>query len=97
MGHLPMTELASNPLKGDKVAGIMASARDGMAAIEHQQRRVERLLQMPPPAVAQDPVAAQLVAAADAFVVVPGSRLDDGLDLSTLTEVQIWIGYRFLR
>jgi len=45
-----------------------------MAAIEHQQRRVERLLQMPPPAVAQDPVAAQLVAAADAFVVVPGSR-----------------------
>lgn len=57
--------------------GAEALQCDGMAAIEHQQRRVERLLQMPPPAVAQDPVAAQLVAAADAFVVVPGSRLDE--------------------
>ncbi|WP_298012023.1 amylo-alpha-1,6-glucosidase [uncultured Aquabacterium sp.] len=52
---------------------------DGMAAVEHQQRRVERLLQMAPPAVVLDPVAAQLTAAADAFIVVPGSRLEEAL------------------
>jgi hypothetical protein len=30
-------------------------------------------------------------------VTLPGSRLNAGLDLSGLTEVQVWIGYRFLR
>ncbi|WP_294637678.1 amylo-alpha-1,6-glucosidase [uncultured Aquabacterium sp.] len=50
---------------------------DGLSAVEHQQRRVERLLQMAPPEVVQDPFSAQLVAAADAFVVVPGSRLEE--------------------
>jgi hypothetical protein len=30
-------------------------------------------------------------------VSVPGSRLNSNLDLSGLTEIQVWIGYRFLR
>lgn len=30
-------------------------------------------------------------------VSVPGSRLNSELDLSGLTEIQVWIGYRFLR
>ena len=30
-------------------------------------------------------------------VSIPGSRLNADLDLSGLTEIQVWIGYRFLR
>ncbi len=30
-------------------------------------------------------------------VSIPGSRLNSELDLSGLTEIQVWIGYRFLR
>ncbi len=30
-------------------------------------------------------------------ISLPGSRLNADLDLSGLTEIQVWIGYRFLR
>ena len=33
----------------------------------------------------------------DEEVTLPGSRLNADLDLSGLTQIQVWIGYRFLR
>ncbi|MGE5867029.1 MAG: amylo-alpha-1,6-glucosidase [Rhizobacter sp.] len=51
---------------------------DGPAAIEDERRRVEGLVALAPPA-ARHGVAARLVAAADQFIVVPGSRLDETL------------------
>jgi predicted glycogen debranching enzyme len=51
---------------------------DGRAAIDSERTRVERLLAMAPPA-ARSGFAAQLVAAADQFIVLPGSRLEETL------------------
>lgn len=51
---------------------------DGPSAIEDERRRVEGLIALAPPAARQG-VAARLVAAADQFIVVPGSRLDETL------------------
>ena len=51
---------------------------DGAEAIARERSRVERLLSLAPP-TAQQGFAAQLVAAADQFIVLPGSRLEESL------------------
>ncbi|MFT3856655.1 MAG: amylo-alpha-1,6-glucosidase [Aquabacterium sp.] len=51
---------------------------DGAVAIDNERRRVERLISLAPEPARQG-FAAQLVAAADPFIVVPGSRLEETL------------------
>jgi predicted glycogen debranching enzyme len=58
--------------------GWEALALDGDAAVRREEARVARLVAMAPVA-ARSGTAAQLVAAADQFVVLPGSRLEETL------------------
>lgn len=58
--------------------GREALDTDGGMAIEHERRRVERMLSMAPEA-ARHGFAAQLATAADQFIVLPGSRLEETL------------------
>jgi predicted glycogen debranching enzyme len=58
--------------------GWEALDRDGDAAVEAERLRVERLLSIAPER-ARRGFAGQLVAAADQFIVLPGSRLEETL------------------
>ena len=58
--------------------GWQALEIDGDAAIAAERQRVERLLAIAPPA-AREGFAAHLTAAADQFIVLPGSRLEETL------------------
>jgi predicted glycogen debranching enzyme len=58
--------------------GWQALDIDGDAAVAAERQRVERLLAIAPEA-ARDGFAAQLCAAADQFIVLPGSRLEETL------------------
>jgi len=58
--------------------GAEALQVDGDTAVAAERQRVERLLAIAPPA-AREGFAAQLVAAADQFIVLPGSRLEETL------------------
>ena len=68
--------------RGESIAFVMSTEPwDGVeleasAMFDAEQRRVKHLLALAPPE-AQEGVAAQLVLAADQFVVLPGSRLDE--------------------
>ena len=68
--------------RGESIAFVMSTEPwDGLelessASFDAEQRRVKHLLALAPPA-AQEGVAAQLVLAADQFVVLPGSRLEE--------------------
>ncbi len=71
---------------------------DGAAAIEAERRRVERLLLIAPETL-RTGFAAQLVSAANQFIVLPGSRLEEavlaeaaGDDLRTVIAGYHWFG-----
>ncbi len=78
-GYLKAELRAGQPLTFVATSqGWEALEIEGATAIDNERRRVERLISLAPPA-AQEGFAAQLVAAADQFIIVPGSRLEETL------------------
>ncbi|HEY0941816.1 MAG TPA: amylo-alpha-1,6-glucosidase [Steroidobacter sp.] len=72
-------------LRPDQPAVFVASSHlwerldfDATAVFDAEQRRLRNLLRLAP-AVRDDPVAEQLAMAADQFIVLPGSRLDESV------------------
>ena len=83
--HLYSPGYFTAELSADKPLTFVATTQgwealdiDGATAINCEQRRVEHLLSMAPEN-ARLGFAAQLVAAADQFIIVPGSRLEETL------------------